>query len=239
MRQEILENMGWRFHRIWSTDWFYRRGEAVEKLKAALEDAKGSVAGLRSEQAVKVPEPDPSKTQVGPSRIRAAASPKTPPYRLTVCSTPRGMEPHQVPLADMARVTKAVVETEGPVHADEIARRVTTLFGKSRTGSLITAASLRSLQFLKSSCNFIEQHGFWMTPVQFENPPVRDRSSAPITLQSADMLSPVEIRAAIKLATQENGSLSDDEMAMAVTRLFGFKRTGPELRVAILKALNA
>ena len=40
LRQEILKNMGWRFHRIWSTDWFYRRGEAIQKLKAALEDAR-------------------------------------------------------------------------------------------------------------------------------------------------------------------------------------------------------
>lgn len=40
LRQEVLEGLGWRFHRIWSTDWFYRRGEQVEKLKAALEAAK-------------------------------------------------------------------------------------------------------------------------------------------------------------------------------------------------------
>jgi len=32
--------------------------------------------------------------------------------------------------------------------------------------------------------------------------------------------------------------LSDDEMAMAVTRLLGFKRTGPDLKVAIAKALQ-
>jgi very-short-patch-repair endonuclease len=31
LRQEILENMGWRFCRIWSTDWFYRRGEIAQK----------------------------------------------------------------------------------------------------------------------------------------------------------------------------------------------------------------
>jgi len=39
MRQEILENQGWRFHRIWSTDWFYRRDQTIEDLKAALEKA--------------------------------------------------------------------------------------------------------------------------------------------------------------------------------------------------------
>ena len=53
------------------------------------------------------------------------------------------------------------------------------------------------------------------------------------------MLAPREIRAAVKIANQENGSLSEDEMAMAVTRLLGFKRTGPELKAAIMKAMRA
>ncbi len=47
LRQEVLENMGWRFHRIWSTDWFYRREESIEKLRAALESAQ-AVASVNS-----------------------------------------------------------------------------------------------------------------------------------------------------------------------------------------------
>ena len=63
----------------------------------------------------------------------------------------------------MGRITSAIVHVEGPVHEDEIARRVTGLFGKSRTGSLISAATLRSLRALKASSSLIEQDGFWMT----------------------------------------------------------------------------
>jgi hypothetical protein len=58
-------------------------------------------------------------------------------------------------------------------------------------------------------------------------------------LQRADLISPLEILAAVKIATQENGSLSEDEMALAVTRLLGFKRTGAELKAAIVKAIRA
>ena len=77
-----------------------------------------------------------------------------------------------------------------------------------------------------------------MTPDQHKNPPVRDRSAAPIALQRSNMVAPIEIRAAIKLAILENGSLGDDEMAIAVTRLLGFRRTGPELKAAIAKAVS-
>jgi very-short-patch-repair endonuclease len=39
LRQEQLERLGWRFHRIWSSDWFYNRDKSVEKVLAAYEDA--------------------------------------------------------------------------------------------------------------------------------------------------------------------------------------------------------
>ena len=31
--------LGWRFHRIWSTDWFHRREPEIERALAAYEDA--------------------------------------------------------------------------------------------------------------------------------------------------------------------------------------------------------
>ena len=66
----------------------------------------------------------------------------------------------------------------------------------------------------------------------------QSRSGSHPALQRADMLSPSEIRAAIKIAERENGSLSADEISVAVTRMLGFKRTGAELRAAVLNAMQ-
>jgi hypothetical protein len=52
------------------------------------------------------------------------------------------------------------------------------------------------------------------------------------------MLSPREILAAARIARHENGDLSDEEMVLAITRMFGFKRTGPDLKMAISSALG-
>lgn len=38
LRQEILEGLGWSFHRIWSTDWFNDQKNEVNKLKSAIEN---------------------------------------------------------------------------------------------------------------------------------------------------------------------------------------------------------
>lgn len=39
LRQEHLRRLGWRFHRIWSTDWFYRREQEIERAMSAYEEA--------------------------------------------------------------------------------------------------------------------------------------------------------------------------------------------------------
>jgi very-short-patch-repair endonuclease len=39
LRQTQLENLGWRFHRIWSTDWFMRKDEEVHRAVAAFHKA--------------------------------------------------------------------------------------------------------------------------------------------------------------------------------------------------------
>src|SRR5207249_9926722 len=39
LRQQQLENLGWRFHRIWSTDWYMRKDEEVQRALAAYHKA--------------------------------------------------------------------------------------------------------------------------------------------------------------------------------------------------------
>lgn len=39
LRQQQLENLGWRFHRIWSTDWFTRKEEEIGRAKRAFQEA--------------------------------------------------------------------------------------------------------------------------------------------------------------------------------------------------------
>jgi very-short-patch-repair endonuclease len=38
LRQEILENLGWKIHRIWSTDWFKSRDSEIKRLLRHIED---------------------------------------------------------------------------------------------------------------------------------------------------------------------------------------------------------
>jgi very-short-patch-repair endonuclease len=59
LRQEVLEKRGWRFHRIWSTDWFRNPDAEITKVLGAVEAAmKGDPLKSSSDDAP--PEPTPS-----------------------------------------------------------------------------------------------------------------------------------------------------------------------------------
>ncbi len=38
LRQEILENLGWKIHRIWSTDWFKNRDNEIKRLLERIQE---------------------------------------------------------------------------------------------------------------------------------------------------------------------------------------------------------
>lgn len=138
----------------------------------------------------------------------------------------------------LAELIGSIVVQEGPVHQDEVARRVASIFGKERAGNRIQDAVARALRSRQSG-PLIHKAGFWMTQGQIEETRVRDRSNAPQALKKPDMLPPIEIQAAIRLAIRQNGALSDAELAVVVARLFGFQRTSVELQFAILREKEA
>jgi very-short-patch-repair endonuclease len=50
LRQQQLENLGWRFHRIWSTDWFMRKEEEIQRAIRAYQGAVDFADRLDGEQ---------------------------------------------------------------------------------------------------------------------------------------------------------------------------------------------
>jgi very-short-patch-repair endonuclease len=228
LRQEILEGQGWPFYRIWSTDWFHRREAERSRLKAALETARAAPPPGKSQ-----PPSTPTAEEPAPTSLTAPTI-ERPPYSMANFAIRSSAEPHEIPLAQMADIVGRIVEIEGPIHCEEVGRRVASLFGKDRAGSRIAAAVLSALRYKRQMISTLhEDEGFWFTSDQSRICPIRDRSGAASSLQKADMLPPLEIRAAAMEAVKENGGIGRGEIAIAITRLLGFQRTGPDLRARV------
>ena len=250
-RQEVLEGMLWRFHRIWSTDWFHRRSREIERLGRALTEARNQatlmVVSGANEAARKPAEPEATEVADDrPTKIGMSAA----PYRSVDVSETRAMaqrqvggrpasvEPHQIPVSRLATIARKVVDAEGPVHVKLIARRIAVAFGKARTGARILAATREALRHVRRQepGELLDKGGFWLTSRQSADVPVRDRSGA-CDVGKPAFLPPIEIVAAAKWIERECGRVDDEDLTRELARLLGFKRTGTELRRVIRQAL--
>jgi hypothetical protein len=162
-----------------------------------------------------------------------------PAYVRAELSVRSSVEPHEAPLAQLADLVAKIVAIEGPIHIDEVARRVTSAFGKARTGSRIADAVTQAARVALRHDAALRQDGpFLMTAAQAASPPVRDRSAESGGLLKAAMIAPSEIAAAAALVRQESGDASVEELVRAVARLMGFQRVGTDLAAAITEVVT-
>lgn len=240
LRQDILENLGWRFHRIWSTDWFHRREHEVRRLAEALEQARHAVGDHIGVQGANQAEVQPARVE--PSETDAPVDIshldlKAPAYVRADLWVRSSVQPHEAPIAQLADLVARIVKIEGPIHIDEVARRITSAFGKARAGSRIVEATGRAAKVALQHDSTLRQSGvFLLTDEHVANPPVRDRSVESGSLVKAECLPPMEIIAAAQRIRSECGDMSSEELTRAVARLLGFQRVGPDLAAAIKNA---
>ena len=195
---------------------------------------KDTNAGDGHIESEDVPDEDPDETAGIGADEEPAPEITLPPYMVADFDNWHKEEPHEVPIGKMALFVQKIIDIEGPVHEDEVARRVASLFDKQRTGGRISDHTIAALRHLRHrDINYRCEDGFWFTSDQQANPPLRDRSQSPLTLRKADMIPPLEIAAAIKQVLAENGAIAETEIPRAVALLFGFLRTGPEFKPAV------
>src|SRR5207302_1896044 len=147
LRQEVLEQLGWRIHRIWAPDWVGRRPEEVERLQQALAEADRTREAAPAAPA-KAPPAEPVVAAVRKVEVAAPASgaevPGTVPYRVCPLKVAKGFvkaelhAPRSRP--ELCRLLAQLVATEGPVHLDVAVRRLRQAWRADRAGDRIRRA---------------------------------------------------------------------------------------------------
>jgi hypothetical protein len=144
LRQEHLERLGWRFHRIWSTEWFRDREREIARAKAAY-DAAVAEADRPADEAdhrtggtdrVGPTSTPPFEKAAGSASIRAL--PKPPLYPGT-------------PITEYSRAELAAlvrwIESDGRLRTEEdIVAEAMEELGYRKRGSRILAAVRTAIQ---------------------------------------------------------------------------------------------
>ena len=249
LRQQVLEDLGWRIHRIWSTDWFENPNREIEivneAIRTAATDAHKPPEPVKRTPAPKA-EPAPEATGTGtakPQRRGTAKppTPKAPPYRIAApkWQGAHGTDPAAIPDDALLGLTHEIVEIESPVHVQEVAARIMKAAGHSRAGTRMPAR-IRSLVGTKAAESLVRRRGEFLWRADQETTNVRRRDvKLPSGLQTAERIAPEEIQAALIAAMEASPNIEGDEAIQEASRLFGFKRTGRGIQAAFRAALNA
>ncbi len=235
LRQEILEGLGWRLHRIWGTAWYGSRRKAEELLLAALERAvRGEPEPPADESPTRPALPDPVEVELTtiPDWVH--------PYTVARVR-PRTRLDMQDPSArsEVQRMINDVVEVEGPVHEEIVLRRVREAWGLNRTGHRVREAFSAALRALSWNVAFKvtkDRAGFlWRDEAEYTvRGPVEDDTE---TFRNVNEICVEELQLAMKWLCEEARSISRDELLFGVARIFGWARRGSDITPALERAL--
>lgn len=234
LRQAVLEGKGWRFHRIWSTDWFYNRDGEVTKLLDAIERAR---LGHHTEPKPGMTSPRPVVERALPVEVEP---PQPTPYVEASFAIPesRFTPLHEAHIGLVARYVADIVTTEGPVHLDEVTRRLARLWGYRRIGSRIQSAvgAAASRAVSRGLVRYLDgsTRRFLDCCERTEELCVRDRTgvSSPM-LWKVEMLPPSEIREGIRSTVERNIAINAGDCAREVRSMLGFRSLSSGLRKVI------
>jgi very-short-patch-repair endonuclease len=237
LRDAVLRDRGWKIHRIWSADWFHWPVEQLRKVVDAIERARVEA------DADELPAAEPVAATEQPVEIERAPSDGTNgaasaeswivPYIEAAIDVPSETPIPEMNLSVLAAIVTRVVEVEGPIHREEVARRISTLWGQQRTGGRMAEATSRAVDSAIGSGTLRVDADF-VTHARMTVVPVRSRelvSSA--GLRRPEMLPPAEIREAILRLASDHVGVGREEIPAMVARALGFRSAGAKLREAV------
>ena len=240
LRQQILKGLGWRFYRVWSTDWYRNRVEVQKRLLQIIEELMGEDRGEEEIIPPVVEEIEPiheleveileaEEETIPPEEEKEEElQDEIPEYQ--VCEDPGVTvtgDMHSQPVGDVARAVMKVVEVEGPIHYDEVVRRVRTYWGLSRAGRRVQSVMKEAVHLGVLDGQIIQKGDF----LYYKDAPVVVRRRTGKPPAKMDLISEEEIKAAVKIVLESQYATQIDELVREVSRLFGAKVTrGPAIK---------
>lgn len=224
LRQEILQGMGWKLHRIWSTEWFKKREAAISVL---VENVNRAISGEAnnetiSSDAVGLEE----ETDLKSVPLRKSRSGVEYTKSRTRCKKEVIMDSKRV--YQFSEIIVNLVKDEGPIHVDLALERLKDLAGIARAGSNIQnnfkkavtlAIKAEEISHTKEDKGFLHSAGKKYSTFRIPADGVERR---------LDQISKVEISNAINFLIKDQFGLAYDNTVQSIKHLFGISRIDPE-----------
>jgi hypothetical protein len=230
LRTQVLELFGWNLYQVWSADWYRNPARELARLLAAIEQAKLVTETIDKEQEAWQQEVSREESP--------AAKLTTPEYQLAEFHIEHIRAEFQLyTFAELSSWIAEIVQTEGPVHFDEVAKRITDAAGIAKLGSRIRYTLTQALDQAQDEHKVIVKGDFLWAP-EMQTAIVRDRSKLPAAYRKLSLVAPEEIQEAILQVVSSSIMIGEQELIPLVARLLGFSRVTDEMKQQLSEAIG-
>jgi hypothetical protein len=230
LRTQVLELFGWNLYQVWSADWYRNPARELARLLAAIEQAKLVTETIDKEQEAW--QQEVSRDETPSSKL------STPEYQLAEFHIEHIRAEFQLyTFAELSSWIAQIVQTEGPVHFDEVAKRITDAAGIAKLGSRIRYTLTQALDQAQDEHKVVVK-GDFLWALEMQTAIVRDRSKLPASYKKLSLVAPEEIQEAIRQVVGDSIMISEQELVPLVARLLGFSRVTDEMKQQLSEAVG-
>jgi hypothetical protein len=258
LREQVLKQLGWRIHRIWSPAWVARRDSEIRRLKEDLEQAQQFQLEKDTQKPIidvkedNTPKTDVQKNQFGgierigvPYKIQPLKATFNPYVEIASANkTYKSRQRNEFYFPEnrviQTKLLAELVQNEGPVHFDYAVERLAAAWGVKQVTPKITHAVKEALSNLLREQK-VAIKGSFLWPPELKETPIRvPVQGIPESRRKAEYIAPEEVESAMKLVAQYALGISEDSLIAETAKVFGLNHSGEgakEVFSEILKRL--
>jgi very-short-patch-repair endonuclease len=220
LRQSILESIGWKFHRIWSTDWFRDEKAEIQRLKERLENLTNepiSNIGIKN-----APKPQIMRIE---KEIQEEAHHTYQVAKLSDTGRFKDWSYYDdfsdIPSDQLKSAIEYIIDQEAPLHKELIYNRILFNTAFNRMGNKIKRKIDSILDVVLRDAIYSVEHDFVYK--EGKQIIVRDRVDLHSTEKKFEMIPLKEIELGIIEVVNESISIEGPDLAKEVLNRLGIK----------------
>ena len=242
LRQKVLEKLGWRIHRVWSTSWNRNNEAEIAAIEEALQQARTSPykppVPADSDTINQIDKAEKEKSGGGTSYSSAELMEAVPifdDYQIFECE-PRSGDLLRVRWSDLLALVRDIVEIEQPVYDDTVITRVRQAYNVSRAGKNVSARISQAIKLsvMDGALHRIDGDDTCLS-VSGNLGQVRPRQAGD---RSIKQIPAVELDEGLLLVARKAFGIEKEDLLCETARQFGYRRTGSDIAERLNERIN-
>lgn len=237
IRQSVLEGLGWRFHRIWSTDWFRNRHVETSRLHDALKSAAAYYKNFDEKSDVEIQPQGKKAAEI--ARIEVENKTSSADYlsaKLEDLKLSLGDSIPDVDTRALASDIENIIKVESPIHVKQLGIRLLSAVGAARSGARINRAITDAISHLVRQ-GIVVTEGEFVLYKDMEIK-VRNRLCLAANERKFDLIYNGEIEMSACEVVKDTYSISEDDLVKSIAETLGFSATSKAMKIKIQGVLN-